>query len=286
MSSHALDAQTVMPSVTLPCHMSLFHSVDPGRHGITTNTYLPQVRPVTGLVDQLDAFGKKCAFFYTWEELRDLSRPDHLHTALCINQHKQKDTDIKITDAAIRYIREHAAQLNVLPDRIFITGFSAGGHLSASAGTMYHHHAVKAAFLAQYGDENTALGRPDGMILCYPVITSGNYAHRGSFAMLCGNPGASEDAMREFSTELWVDDQTPPAFLWHTSDDNGVPVQNSLLFADALSTHHIPFECHIFPPGAHGLSLCDKRTWVGNPGLLCPTASPWIEHAIRWANEL
>lgn len=187
---------------------------------------------------------------------------------------------------AIRYIREHAAQLNVLPDRIFITGFSAGGHLSASAGTMYHHHAVKTAFLAQYGDENTALGRPDGMILCYPVITSGNYAHRGSFAMLCGNPGASEDAMREFSTELWVDDQTPPAFLWHTSDDNGVPVQNSLLFADALATHHIPFECHIFPHGAHGLSLCDKRTWVGNPGLLCPTASPWIEHAIRWANEL
>ena len=66
LSSHALNAQTVMPSVTLPCHMSLFHSVDPSRHGITTNTYVPQVRPVTGLVDQLANFGKKCAFFFSW----------------------------------------------------------------------------------------------------------------------------------------------------------------------------------------------------------------------------
>ena len=81
-STYSLKAQTVMPSVTLPCHMSLFHSVDPTRHGIVTNTYVPQVRPIEGLFDRLDKFDKKCAFFYTWEELRDLSRPDHLHQAL------------------------------------------------------------------------------------------------------------------------------------------------------------------------------------------------------------
>lgn len=114
LSAHALDAQTVIPSVTLPCHMSLFHSVDPSRHGITTNLYMPQVRPIDGLFDQLDRYGKKCAFFYTWEELRDLSRPDHLHTALCFNQHKSRDTDTKITDAAIAYIRDEQ------PDFIFI----------------------------------------------------------------------------------------------------------------------------------------------------------------------
>ena len=114
ISSHALDAQTVMPSVTLPCHMSLFHSVDPGRHGILTNTYVPQVRPIVGLIDQLDMHGRKCAMFNTWEELRDVCRPDHLHTYLCINQHKQKDTDIRITDAAIRYIREEE------PDFLFL----------------------------------------------------------------------------------------------------------------------------------------------------------------------
>ncbi|MBQ6065609.1 MAG: alkaline phosphatase family protein [Clostridia bacterium] len=113
-SAYSLTAQTVMPSVTLPCHMSLFHSVDPDRHGITTNTYIPQVRPIEGLFDRLDNAGKKCAFFYTWEELRDLSRPDHLHRALMINQHKQDDTDIKITDAAIEYI--NAEQ----PDFLFL----------------------------------------------------------------------------------------------------------------------------------------------------------------------
>ena len=101
ISAHSMEAQTVAPSVTLPCHMSLFHSVDPDRHGILTNTYVPQVRPVRGLFDQLDMFGKKCAFFYTWEELRDLSRPDHLHRALLINQHKLSDTDQLITDEAI-----------------------------------------------------------------------------------------------------------------------------------------------------------------------------------------
>lgn len=114
LSSHALDAQTVMPSVTLPCHMSLFHSVDPLRHGVTTNTYVPQVRPITGLVDQLDAFGKKCAFFYSWEELRDLVRPGHLQTARYLNLHRYEKSDEKLTDEAIRYIREEA------PDFVFL----------------------------------------------------------------------------------------------------------------------------------------------------------------------
>ena len=113
-SSYSLTAQTVVPSVTLPCHMSLFHSVDPSRHGIMTNLYTPQVRPVKGMFDQFDSYGKKCAFFYTWEELRDLGRPDHLHTAVCLNQHKQTDTDIKIADLAIDYICKE------LPDFTFI----------------------------------------------------------------------------------------------------------------------------------------------------------------------
>ena len=77
-SSYIMDAKTVMPSVTLPCHMSLFHSVDPSRHGTTTNTYAPQVRPVKGLCEVLLENKKKSAFFYNWEELRDLSRPNSL----------------------------------------------------------------------------------------------------------------------------------------------------------------------------------------------------------------
>lgn len=78
LGSHTLTAQTVYPSVTLPCHMSLFHSVTPERHGILTNTYVPMSCPVRGLCEQLSACGKTCAFFYNWEELRDLTRPSSL----------------------------------------------------------------------------------------------------------------------------------------------------------------------------------------------------------------
>lgn len=114
ISACSMNARTVMPSVTLPCHMSLFHSVNPDRHGVTTNTYVPQVRPIEGLFDRLDKFDKKCAFFNTWEELRDLSRPDHLDTYVLINQHKQTDTDSKITAVAVDYI------LREQPDFTFI----------------------------------------------------------------------------------------------------------------------------------------------------------------------
>ena len=113
-ASATLRARTVMPSVTLPCHMSLFHSVDPARHGITTNTYVPQVRPIEGLAERLDRADKKCAMFITWEELRDLTRPDHLSELVMLNQHKQADTDDKITDRAIRYVNEEA------PDFLFL----------------------------------------------------------------------------------------------------------------------------------------------------------------------
>ncbi len=124
-SAHDLNARTVYPSITLPCHMSLFHSVAPDRHGILSNTYVPQVRPIVGLADRLNQFEKKCAMFITWENLRDLSRPDHLHTCLCMNLHKMEDTDRKITDKAIAYIKEEE------PDFLFLylgDTDEAGGH--------------------------------------------------------------------------------------------------------------------------------------------------------------
>ena len=80
--TYCMNAKTVTPSVTLPCHMSLFHSVDPDRHGILTNTYMPQVRPISGLCEQLKQKGKKCAMYYNWEEIRDISRPG----SLCLNK--------------------------------------------------------------------------------------------------------------------------------------------------------------------------------------------------------
>lgn len=106
-SLYSMNTVTVMPSMTLPCHMSLFHSVDPARHGITTNLYMPQVRPINGLCEQLKA-SKKCGFFYNWEELRDLTRPGSLATAAFFSGYKlgQEASNQMVADASIRGMRE------------------------------------------------------------------------------------------------------------------------------------------------------------------------------------
>lgn len=105
--SYCLQARTVYPSVTLPCHMSLFHSVSPDRHGILTNIYVPQVRPVQGLCERLAAEGKMCAFFYDWEELRDLSRPGSLSYSFFASGDKltYAIADRMVMQSALEYIR-------------------------------------------------------------------------------------------------------------------------------------------------------------------------------------
>lgn len=182
---------------------------------------------------------------------------------------------------AIRYIREHAEQWHIDPDHVFITGFSAGGHLAASAGTLWDSDAVRAAF----GDVPTRLGRPDGTILCYPVISSGEYAHRGSMYHLT-HEGASAEEQAAFSLEHFVNKDTAPAFIWHTANDPAVPSMNSLLYASAMAKCGVPYELHIYPDGVHGLALCDERTWDGVPALINEVASDWIHHALRWAKNL
>ena len=106
-ASYTLEAVTVFQSVTLPCHMSLFHSVDPDRHGVTTNTYTPQVRPIDGLYEQLHRAKKLTAMYYTWQELRDLARPNHVHVGALINLHKYTESDRRITDAFLRDLPEY-----------------------------------------------------------------------------------------------------------------------------------------------------------------------------------
>lgn len=125
-SLYTMSAETVMPSVTLPCHMSLFHSVTPQRHGILTNTYVPQVRPVRGLCEVLKVAKKRNAFFYNWEQLKDLSRPDSLAYANYISGHVYgyKDCNQRLTDSAIAYINSDE------PDFTFLyLGYTdASGH--------------------------------------------------------------------------------------------------------------------------------------------------------------
>ena len=105
-SARTMNAKTVIPSVTLPCHMSLFHSVDPGRHGTTTNIYMPQVRPINGICEVLLKNGKRSAYFFNWEELRDLSRPASLTYSYFISGGKlgYEKANTMTADAAIDFI--------------------------------------------------------------------------------------------------------------------------------------------------------------------------------------
>lgn len=107
-SSYTLQARTVYPSVTLPCHMSLFHSVEPGRHGVTTNLFTPQVRPVTGLCEQLRKYQKKNAFFWSWGELKDLFKPDSLAYAAYVSGHMYtyEDATRALCRQAAAYLRQ------------------------------------------------------------------------------------------------------------------------------------------------------------------------------------
>jgi len=172
---------------------------------------------------------------------------------------------------AIRIVRSRAGEWNVDPERIAVLGFSAGGHLAASSGVLFTE-APDAI-----GDEVERIeGRPDALVLCYPVITSGPFANHGSFENLLG-PGVSSVRRAEVSLELRVTEETPPAFLWHTSDDNGVPVENSLLFAQALHRHRIPFELHVFPHGPHGLGLAEEQD---------PRIAGWMDHCCAWLGEM
>lgn len=158
---------------------------------------------------------------------------------------------VELGDAqrAIRTVRAKAAEYRVQPDRVGIMGFSAGGHLASSAGT--HFDAGNAAATDPI---DRAGSRPDFMVLCYPVISFGQFAHRGSEQMLLGqNP---DPALVELmSSELQVTAQTPPTFLFHTTEDRTVPVENSVMFYMALRKAGVPAEIHIYERGPHGVGL-------------------------------
>ncbi|MBB6638219.1 alpha/beta hydrolase [Cohnella thailandensis] len=156
---------------------------------------------------------------------------------------------------AIRTVRANAERFSVDPNRIGILGFSAGGHLTSAAATLFNEELNVAK------DELDAAvsARPDLAILCYPVVTlQSPFTHEGSRSNLLGtNP--DPERVVYLSSEERVTAETPPTFLWHTADDGAVPVENSLAFAAALSRHKVPFDLHVYQHGRHGLGLADDQ---------------------------
>ncbi len=185
---------------------------------------------------------------------------------------------------AIKHIRENAEEYHIDPDQIFIIGFSAGGHLAASSGILWKEDAVQKA-LGASAEEPTEIGKPNGMLLSYPVITSGVFAHKGSFYHLCNTKEPSEEELLRFSLEKHVDETSSPLFVWHTFTDRTVPIQNSLLLANAYAEKGVPFEMHVFPEGSHGLSLANEETMSDKPHMIVPHVQGWVNLAIRWIKD-
>jgi acetyl esterase/lipase len=164
---------------------------------------------------------------------------------------------------AIRYVRYNAEKWNIDPEKVGILGFSAGGHLASTVGT----HFDLGNRLAEDPIERIS-SRPDAMVLCYPVITFGEKSEPGTIFHLIGEK-YSEDLRRLLSNEIHVSKDTPPIFLWHTANDNVVPVDNSIMFANSLAKYCINYELHIFSDGPHGMGLAKDNPYVSKWTLLC-----------------
>ncbi len=161
---------------------------------------------------------------------------------------------------AMKLIRGNAAAWKIFPDNIAAVGFSAGGHLAGSLGT------IARSIAADDGDAFDAVDPvPNALVLSYAVITGGDKAHRGSVDNLMGE--STEATIAQFSLERHVDAGTPPTYIWATQEDQLVPVENSILYSLAMKEAGRPCELHLFPHGAHGIQLGAKRedipAWPG-----------------------
>lgn len=176
---------------------------------------------------------------------------------------------VPLTDAqrAIQYVREHARDYKINPNKLGIMGFSAGGHLVSTVGTHFD--------TTQLDNPGHISLRPDFMVLVYPVISfADSLTHQGSRMNLVG-PEITADEISYYSNELKVTDRTPPTYITSGLDDRIVKVQNSLLFAAALKQHKIPVELFLYERGAHGYGAFNKLA-----------KEQWIDDCIRWIKEL
>jgi len=230
--------------------------------------YLPNKKSATGQGVIICPGGGYSILAYDWEGTDVAKLLNANGIAAFVLKYRLPDSlsstapnQVPLIDAkqAMRLVREKASEWNILPNKIGIMGFSAGGHLAATLSTHF--------------EKDT---RPDFSILIYPVISMDkNITHMGSRTNLIGkNP---TDAMiKLYSNELHVTGKTPPSFLIHATDDDGVPVENSLLYYQALKKNKVPAEMHIYPFGGHGFGLAN-----GNKSL-----DSWPTLMINWLKGL
>ncbi len=181
--------------------------------------------------------------------------------------------------SVVALARSKATEWHIDPEKIIVAGFSAGGHLAASLGTMWNEGFISEALGVSAEDI-----KPNALLLGYPVITSGEFAHRGSFEKLLGSQ--YDELVESMALENRVNADTPRAFIWHTFEDGSVPVENSLLFANAMRKNNIHFELHIFPYGSHGLGLATQETNTKDGTKFQPECAVWTEMFATWLSNL
>lgn len=167
----------------------------------------------------------------------------------------------------VRTVRNRADEWHIDPEKIAVLGFSAGGHLAASLGTFWN-------------DPELDLGtdsRPDAMILCYPVISTKEFAHEESVKWVTGNDPAMKEKLH---LPDHVTSDFPPTFMWHGGEDASVPVENSLMLAVRLRECKVPLEYHLFETGVHGISTCTQE--VETPEESC---RQWVSLCRMWINR-
>ena len=171
---------------------------------------------------------------------------------------------------SVRYLKNHCDKYGADPSRLYVMGFSAGGHLAGCLGTMWR----------DWGDEC----RPDAAVLCYPVITSGEYAHRASFENLLGE--RYEQMKDQMSLENRVSLLTVPTFLWHTKTDRSVPYMNSVLFSEACDRLGVKNRLVLFSSGDHALSLADRTVLTSRHNTVNEEVAVWPSLVDNWINTL
>ena len=176
---------------------------------------------------------------------------------------------------AVQLVRQQQDAWHINPDKVIVAGFSAGGHLAASLGVFW-----QADFLAELMTGAKEEWQPNGLLLSYPVLSSGPFGHEGSFRSLLAEQ--YEQFKEQVSLENCVTADTPPTFIWHTLEDGAVPAENSLLFTQKMRELEIPFELHLFPKGGHGLGLGTIETVAGGSYGIEPSIQAWPQLFADW----
>lgn len=199
-----------------------------------------------------------------------------------VNKQKVFPGQLIEASLAIKHIKDNAKEYNINPDKIFVTGFSAGGHLAASLGTLWHIPEIYEETGMEYG-----YNKPAGMMLGYPVISGDpSFGHLGSFQNLLGKENPTKDELEKVSLEKHVDENSVPMYVMHTSNDQVVPVKNALAIATAYAEAGKTFELHIYPDAPHGIALGNKITAGTVEKFNNPQIEKWIQDATIWANTL